>query len=66
MTAETIISELQSKIEILEEENEALWDMLEELRKSEIKNFQSALQEAHDKIELDRILLRMPTDETVN
>ena len=66
MTAETIISELQSKIEILEEENEALWDMLEELRKSEIKNFQKALQKAHDKIELDRILLRMPTDDTVN
>ena len=66
MTAEVIISELQSKIEVLEEENEALWDMLEELRKSEVKNFQEALQAAHDRIELDRILLRMPTKKTVN
>jgi len=66
MKAEIIIAELQSKIEILEEENEALWDMLEELRKSEVKNFQEALQAAHDRIELDRILLRMPTDDTIN
>ena len=66
ITSEEIITELQSKIEMLQEENESLWAMLEELKKSEVKNFQEALQTAHDRIELDRLLLRMPTNDTVN
>ena len=66
MDTEEIILELQSQIEDLQEENDSLWQMLEELKSSEIKNFQEALQAAHDRIELDRMLLRLPTDETVN
>ena len=66
MDPEDIILELQDQIDDLREENESLWQMLDELKKSEIKNFQEALQAAHDRIELDRMLLRLPTDETVN
>tara|TARA_Y100001938_G_C8067860_1_gene421342 strand:+ start:968 stop:1168 length:201 start_codon:yes stop_codon:yes gene_type:complete len=66
MDAEDIILELQAQIDDLREENESLWQMLEELKQSEIKNFQEALQAAHDRIELDRMLLRLPTDETIN
>tara|TARA_R100000664_G_C2641002_1_gene66020 strand:- start:152 stop:352 length:201 start_codon:yes stop_codon:yes gene_type:complete len=66
MDAEDIILELQAQIDDLREENDSLWQMLEELKRSEVENFQEALQAAHDRIELDRMLLRMPVDETIN
>jgi hypothetical protein len=66
MDNEDLILDLRDQVISLQEENESLWQMLEELKKSEVKNFQESLQAAHDRIELDRMLLRLPTDETIN
>tara|TARA_R110002020_G_scaffold26270_19_gene84895 strand:- start:1340 stop:1540 length:201 start_codon:yes stop_codon:yes gene_type:complete len=66
MSLEKIISELEIRISILEDENASLWGMLDELKNSDVKNFQKALQEAHDQLALNRILLKMPVDGEIN
>jgi hypothetical protein len=66
MEWEAIIKELELRISILEDENASLWGMLDELRKSDVSNFQKALQEAHDQLALNRILIKMPTEGFVN
>ena len=66
MDWEAIIKELELRIAILEDENASLWGMLDELRKSEVNNFQEALQKAHDQLALNRILIKMPADSSIN
>jgi hypothetical protein len=66
MELEKIIRDLEIRISILEDENASLWAMLEELKNSDVKNFQEALQEAHDQLALNRILLKMPVDGEIN
>ena len=66
MSLEKIIRDLEIRITILEDENASLWGMLEELKNSDVKNFQDALQEAHDQLAMNRILLKMPVDGEVN
>ena len=44
MELEALIKELELRISILEDENASLWGMLDELRKSDVQNFQEALQ----------------------
>jgi len=61
-----LIKELELRISILEDENASLWGMLDELRKSDVANFQEALQKAHDQLVLNRLLIKMPTDSSIN
>ena len=66
MELDRIVRDLEIRISILEDENASLWAMLDELKNSDVKNFQKALQEAHDQLALNRILLKMPVDGEVN
>ena len=65
-TNEEFIDYLQETIEKLEAENNSLWSVLDALRESQEDDFPEILQAINDKIELNRILLRMPTNGTVN
>tara|TARA_B100001250_G_scaffold308943_1_gene270858 strand:+ start:273 stop:506 length:234 start_codon:yes stop_codon:yes gene_type:complete len=50
------VSELQDQIQILTDERDSLWDMLDEIYKSDAKNFQESLQAAHTEMQLERLL----------
>ncbi len=50
------IKKLEEQVNQLSDENSSLWDMLDEIRDSDVKNFEDALQEAHREIEIDRLL----------
>jgi len=65
-TNEEFIDYLQETIEKLEAENNSLWCVLDKLRESQEDDFPEILQAIQDKIELNRILLRMPTSGTIN
>jgi len=65
-TNEEFIDYLQETIEKLEAENNSLWSVLDALRESQEDDFPEILQAINDKIELNRILLRMPTNGTIN
>ena len=65
-TNEEFIDYLQETIEKLEAENNSLWCVLDKLRESQEDDFPEILQAIQDKIELNRILLRMPTNGTIN
>tara|TARA_Y100001973_G_C5056464_1_gene260447 strand:- start:332 stop:532 length:201 start_codon:yes stop_codon:yes gene_type:complete len=66
MELEVLIKELELRISILEDENASLWGMLDELRKSDVQNFQEALQKAHDELALHRMLIKMPAGGSIN
>ena len=65
-TNEEFIDYLQETIEKLEAENNSLWCVLDKLRESQEDDFQEILQAIQDTIELNRILLRMPTSGAIN
>ena len=49
MNKDDIIKKLQNKIKKLTDENESLWFMLDELKKSNIANHQSLIKNAIEK-----------------
>ena len=64
------IRELERKIEQLESENSRLkdenasaWEMLEEIKASEVANFQDALEAAHRDLMYERLLESPPVGE---
>ncbi len=65
-TNEEFIDYLQETIEKLEAENNSLWCVLDKLRESQEDDFPEILQSIQETIELNRILLRMPTSGTIN
>jgi len=50
------IEEMQTVIDHLIDEKESTWQLLEEMRASEIQNFQDALEKAHRELMYERLL----------
>lgn len=51
------IKELNKEIAELEDENQSLWDMLDEIAASDIKNWADVLQKEHDKMKIDKLMI---------
>ena len=51
------IKELNKEIAELEDENQSLWDMLDEMAASDIKNWADVLQKEHDKMKIDKLMI---------
>ena len=51
------IKELNKEIAELEDENQSLWDMLDEIAASDIKNWADVLQEEHEKMKIDKLMI---------
>ena len=57
------INEMQQTIDQLTDEKESAWQLLEEIRASEIENFQDALQQAHLELKYEKLLEGPPAGE---
>ena len=53
----TIIKKLNEEIIRLTDENESLWNMLEEMTASDIKNWSDVLQKEYEKIKFDKLMI---------
>jgi FPC/CPF motif-containing protein YcgG len=51
------IKQLNEEIAKLIDENQSLWDMLEEITASDIKNWSETLQKEHEKIKFDKLMI---------
>lgn len=51
------VSTLEEEIIKLMDENQSLWDMLDEIAASDIKNWGDVLQKEHDKIRIDKLMI---------
>ena len=51
------IKQLNEEIAKLIDENQSLWDMLEEITASDIKNWSDTLQKEHEKIKFDKLMI---------
>ena len=51
------IKELNKEIAELEDENLSLWDMLDKMAASDIKNWADVLQKEHDKMKIDKLMI---------
>ena len=51
------IKYLNKEIAKLVDENQSLWDMLEEITASDIKNWSDTLQKEHEKIKFDKLMI---------
>tara|TARA_Y100001938_G_C8092658_1_gene436031 strand:- start:1427 stop:1642 length:216 start_codon:yes stop_codon:yes gene_type:complete len=51
------VKELNKEIAKLLDENQSLWDMLEEITASDIKNWSDTLQKEHEKIKFDKLMI---------
>jgi len=51
------IKELKEEIIKLEDDNQSLWDMLDEIAASDIKNWADVLQKEHDKMKIDKLMI---------
>ena len=51
------IKYLNKEIAKLVDENQSLWDMLEEITASDIKNWSDTLQKEHEKMKFDKLMI---------
>jgi hypothetical protein len=51
------LKELNIEIVRLMDENQSLWDMLEEITASDIRNWSETLQKEHEKIKFDKLMI---------
>jgi cell shape-determining protein MreC len=51
------IKELNKEIAKLEDENQSLWDMLDEITESDIKKWTDVLQKEHEKMRIDKLMV---------
>ena len=51
------VSTLEVEIIKLMDENQSLWDMLDEIAASDIKNWADVLQKEHDKMKIDKLMI---------
>jgi len=51
------IKELNKAIAKLEDENQSLWDMLDEITESDIKKWTDVLQKEHEKMRIDKLMV---------
>ena len=51
------IKHLNKEIAKLVDENQSLWDMLEEITASDIKNWSDTLQKEHEKMKFDKLMI---------
>jgi hypothetical protein len=51
------IKGLNKEIVKLEEDNRSLWDMLDEITASDIKNWADVLQKEHEKMRIDKLMV---------
>ena len=57
------IKVLEEEVKRLTDENASLWDMLEEIKAADVRNFQEILQKAHDELQLERLMSLGPVGE---
>tara|TARA_B100000287_G_C20049929_1_gene549990 strand:- start:118 stop:342 length:225 start_codon:yes stop_codon:yes gene_type:complete len=51
------IRELKKEIVKLEDENQSLWDMLDEIEASDVKKWADFLQKEHEKLKIDKLMV---------
>jgi hypothetical protein len=51
------LKELNREVARLMDENQSLWDMLEEITASDIRNWSETLQKEHEKIKFDKLMI---------
>ena len=51
------LKELNLEVARLMDENQSLWDMLEEITASDIRNWSETLQKEHEKIKFDKLMI---------
>jgi len=51
------IKSLEKEIAKLMDENQSLWDMLDETTASDIKNWTETLQKEHEKMKIDKLMV---------
>jgi cell shape-determining protein MreC len=51
------IRDLNKEIAKLEDENQSLWDMLDEITESDIKKWADVLQKEHEKMRIDKLMV---------
>ncbi len=62
-TDEELISELKTRVAELEDENNSLWDMIDEIWASDIKKHAEVMQKAHNELVMERLMRQMkPAD----
>ena len=57
------IKYLNKEIAKLVDENQSLWDMLEEITASDIKNWSDTLQKEHEKMKFDKLMITKKMDD---
>tara|TARA_R100000808_G_C2085553_1_gene107870 strand:+ start:466 stop:687 length:222 start_codon:yes stop_codon:yes gene_type:complete len=64
VTKDKKIASLKERVEGLEkevaklmDENQSLWDMLDEITASDIKNWTDTLQKEHEKMRIDKLMI---------
>ena len=64
VTKDKKIASLEERVEGLEkevaklmDENKSLWDMLDEITASDIKNWTDTLQKEHEKMRIDKLMI---------
>jgi len=64
VTKDKKIASLEERVEGLEkevaklmDENQSLWDMLDEITASDIKNWTDTLQKEHEKMRIDKLMI---------
>lgn len=64
VTKDKKIASLKERVEGLEkevaklmDENKSLWDMLDEITASDIKNWTDTLQKEHEKMRIDKLMI---------
>ena len=50
------VQALEEQVKLLSDERDSLWGMLDEIKASEVANFEEALQSAHKEMQIDRLL----------
>lgn len=51
------IEGLEKEVAKLMDENQSLWDMLDEITASDIKNWTDTLQKEHEKMRIDKLMI---------
>lgn len=54
---EVRIEGLEEEVAKLMDENQSLWDMLDEITASDIKNWTETLQKAHNEMKFDKLMV---------
>tara|TARA_R100000808_G_scaffold423_1_gene2310 strand:+ start:7869 stop:8090 length:222 start_codon:yes stop_codon:yes gene_type:complete len=51
------IKDLEKEVAKLMDENQSLWDILDEITASDIKNWSDVLQKEHEKMKIDKLMI---------